>query len=143
MEKRDFKGIWIPREMIGVYGYRIATLISAIRFGAPLPDRDSVVRELKKNGHMTKDEVEPIMIKDILSAKSMGGFGVGDKECEWCSVKTVTLHQHHFPIKRCNGGVDTVNICPNCHQEYHSIESKFAVKFSDEVEMYFRDAEQI
>ena len=44
------------------------------------------------------------------------------KTCEWCGGTTAVLHSHHFPIRKEHGGVDTVDICPNCHAEYHAIE---------------------
>ena len=46
----------------------------------------------------------------------------GDKICEWCGCKTTLLHKHHYPIPKRMGGKETVNICSNCHNEFHSKE---------------------
>jgi hypothetical protein len=45
------------------------------------------------------------------------------RSCEWCKSLTNILHQHHFPDSRLEGGTETVGICPNCHSEYHALES--------------------
>lgn len=44
--------------------------------------------------------------------------------CEWCGCKTSVIHKHHYPIPKRYGGKEIVNICSNCHNEFHSIESK-------------------
>jgi hypothetical protein len=41
--------------------------------------------------------------------------------CDWCKAETYNLHKHHYPIKRSKGGQTTVEICPNCHYEFHSL----------------------
>lgn len=45
--------------------------------------------------------------------------GKGEKTCEWCGCKTTVLHKHHYPIPKRQGGKETVNICSNCHHEFH------------------------
>lgn len=61
----------------------------------------------------------------IRSKTKQNIIGWGYK-CEWCNGKTLKLHEHHFPIKKCNGGDRTVKICPNCHYEFHYLtENKF------------------
>ena len=59
-------------------------------------------------------------IKDqILSEK-----GEGEKTCAWCGCKTTLLHKHHFPIPKRMGGKETVEICSNCHNEFHVLEGQ-------------------
>ena len=41
--------------------------------------------------------------------------------CSWCSCRTAYLHQHHYPVPKAQGGIDTVGVCPNCHAEFHHI----------------------
>ena len=45
----------------------------------------------------------------------------GLKKCQWCGSRTLLLHRHHYPISGAEGGTETVNICPNCHTEYHAL----------------------
>lgn len=39
--------------------------------------------------------------------------------CAWCGGETAFLHEHHHAIPKAAGGTETVEICPNCHVEYH------------------------
>lgn len=50
--------------------------------------------------------------------------GEGEKICAWCGCKTTLLHKHHFPIPRRMGGKETVEICSNCHNEFHVMEGE-------------------
>jgi hypothetical protein len=60
--------------------------------------------------------------RNLLMLKNFKGLGIGDNTCDWCQGNTIVLHQHHFPILKANGGIQTVNICPNCHSEYHNLD---------------------
>ncbi len=55
----------------------------------------------------------------VLSSK-----GTGEKTCEWCGCKTSVLNKHHYPVPKRDGGTETVNICSNCHNEFHLREGK-------------------
>ena len=39
--------------------------------------------------------------------------------CEWCGTDGPTV-QHHYPIQKQYGGLEIVNICPNCHHRAHA-----------------------
>ena len=68
--------------------------------------------------------------KDIVTAlknKKMQGLGIGEFTCEWCGVNTHVLHKHHYPIPKCEGGTETVYICPNCHHEFHCMQRKHKI----------------
>jgi len=58
-------------------------------------------------------------IAEILISKSLKGKGIGTLVCDWCSCNTCTLHAHHYPVPKKENGGKTVNICANCHREYH------------------------
>lgn len=60
-------------------------------------------------------------ILSIIQSKKAQSLPMGNGMCDWCLGTTVRLHSHHYPIKRCDGGKETVNICPNCHYEYHHL----------------------
>ena len=51
-------------------------------------------------------------------------FSTGNKVCEWCGRESYVLQQHHFPIPASQGGINTVDICPNCHYTFHKLESE-------------------
>lgn len=76
------------------------------------------------NGSLSKAPgMPPVHAKAIVSGKhpqkypSLGKI----KRCAWCKGDTLILHAHHYPITRENGGTETVNICANCHAEYHAL----------------------
>ena len=76
-----------------------------------------VIKSLKEQGllnYVCKDN-----IVEKLKNKRLAGFGIGNLICQWCGISTSVLHEHHYPIPKIEGGKLTVNICPNCHSEYH------------------------
>jgi hypothetical protein len=72
---------------------------------------------LESKGYIKKDFDIEIVKK--LKNKNFTGLGLGNCICEWCNIKTIVLHQHHYPVTKSMGGKDTVKICPNCHHEFH------------------------
>ena len=48
------------------------------------------------------------------------GNGNGAYQCVWCHCFTTTIHHHHHPIPKCQGGTEIVEICANCHAEFHT-----------------------
>jgi hypothetical protein len=46
-----------------------------------------------------------------------------NKTCEWCNELTSTIEEHHYPIPKRNGGIEVVKICPNCHSNFHKVET--------------------
>ena len=76
--------------------------------------------ELEKEG-LIKQKPIPTQeeIVSLLAKKNLIGFGIGSRICEWCEVTTMILHKHHYPIQKKDGGKKTVDICPNCHHEFH------------------------
>jgi len=63
-------------------------------------------------------------ILSVIKSKNPQKLQGAKKICEWCSSETLILHSHHYPIKRCDGGEETVKICANCHCEYHYLEER-------------------
>ena len=43
--------------------------------------------------------------------------------CDWCKGETFILNEHHYPIPKESGGEQVVKVCPNCHYEFHSLET--------------------
>ncbi len=68
-------------------------------------------------------------ILKIIQSKTPQHLPNAKKTCEWCYSSTYALHKHHYPKKRCEGGKNTVLICPNCHYEFHYLEKlKYRIK---------------
>lgn len=90
----------------------------------------SNIRKLEKLGILPKNIHSPQEIAEILKNKPTEG--VGRHVCEWCSRKTLLLHEHHFPISKLKGGTETVRICGTCHYEYHHLQKKgWSLEISD------------
>lgn len=61
-------------------------------------------------------KLSPEDAKEFAIAKAHSGL-----ICEWCGRQSYVLHEHHYPIPKCDGGTETVSICPNCHYTYHQV----------------------
>ena len=72
---------------------------------------------LEKAGYITFVSDNDVVAS--LKQKRLQGLGYGKEVCEWCGIYTSVLHKHHYPIPKQDGGTKTVNICPNCHHEFH------------------------
>lgn len=60
---------------------------------------------------------------EILKEETLKNKEKGGKKCDWCGCNTTVLHKHHYPVPKRLGGTDIVNICSNCHAEFHSKEA--------------------
>lgn len=91
-------------------------------FSSMYKSKESLARTLKDLENMGLISFEVLTQENIvhqLKNKKLYGRGIGDRICEWCNCRTLVRHAHHFPIPRKDGGKLTVNICTNCHREYH------------------------
>jgi len=82
---------------------------------------------LVENGFLKEIVLTNLQKYKILSSKKMVGLGVGNKTCEWCGCKTTILNKHHYPLTRIEKGTKTVNICPNCHYEFHHLTTELII----------------
>lgn len=82
---------------------------------------ENQLRRIKKSltelGYIKKVYYTP----DELKEKTIRLSHTGDV-CEWCGCYSYVLQKHHFPIPAKDGGTEVVNICPNCHYTFHSLE---------------------
>ena len=131
MAERDFKGVWIPREVwldtsltanekfyLAIYlqNERNETETDKMMLSmVSKPTICSIKKELRKLGLIDTITSSEQAKEQVLFRKGQGG------ECEWCGIKTFALQEHHYPVPRSKGGTKTVTICPNCHSEYHAI----------------------
>lgn len=80
------------------------------------------------------DYITEVNIDDIvhhLKNNGLNGLGVGVYKCSWCGIKTNVIDKHHYPIPRSEGGTEVIEICPNCHAEYHRCESSYVINEDD------------
>ena len=104
--------------------------ISNISIELPIMTKSSI-RESVKRLIKVKYIKEIILTSEqkhqALSTKQMKGLGIGNRVCEWCGCKTTILHRHHYPIARKDNGTKVVNICANCHYEFHHLTSELII----------------
>jgi len=79
------------------------------------------LKKLETSLYITIEYLNASDKMNILLKKDLKGLGIGNKRCPICNCKTLTLHEHHYPIQKCDGGTETIAICPTCHYEYHHL----------------------
>jgi len=77
----------------------------------------NTVQSLIKKGDfveikMTDVEAATFLTNNIASSDAM-------EPCEWCKTETLAIEQHHYPIRKRDGGNDLVSICASCHRTFH------------------------
>lgn len=75
------------------------------------------------------DSSKPVLPYEKIKEQILSNKGDGEKTCAWCGCKTTILHRHHYPIPKRMGGTETVDICSNCHGEFHLLEGQKNTKF--------------
>ena len=130
MEERDFKGVWIPKDIwsldlpltdklyLAIYresgkNVKIADNIMLINISAS--SLLKIKTRLSIKGYLQSIKTPEEARKFVIDVKDSGQI------CEWCGRKNYILHEHHYPIPKSKGGIETVKICPNCHTTYHFI----------------------
>lgn len=102
-ELTAYEGI-TNREIAENIGLKVATVYRARK-------------KLIELGYIDKPEpLTPQVCKEEVLKKQ------GNLTCEWCGAKVHVLHGHHYPMPKKDGGTEVVNICPNCHHDFHYLE---------------------
>lgn len=100
------------------------TLLQDITSELRFMDKKTIERKLDfliAAKHLNKITLSPEEKKTYLQQYKTSNKDIGRAECEWCKSTTLTLHEHHYPIPKNEGGKEVVRICPNCHYEFHSM----------------------
>lgn len=79
-------------------------------------------KKIRKNEFIESNNSDSLILKLIKNKQPQ--FFVDGKTCEWCMGTSPLIEKHHFPIPRKNGGKEVVNICANCHGEYHFLKTR-------------------
>lgn len=132
---RDFKGIWIPKEIwldsrlntidkiyLSIYKeYKDIKMCDEIMLYSISKTRIIKTKnKLDRLKYITKRTLNSEELKEKTILLSHKG-----KKCEWCKKETYILHKHHYPIPQKKGGREIVNICPNCHYTFHTLEENY------------------
>lgn len=84
-------------------------------------DNERIVNESSTNRQIIK---KYMALKDAVIAESISLPDRGKEKCEWCGNMVLNIENHHFPIPKRLGGVETVRICHDCHKKFHDYETK-------------------
>jgi len=80
---------------------------------------DSLVNEnILKIINFEQEEAIKIL-KEKIPQKFTCDLNFDNNFCNWCKCHSYLLHKHHHPIRKKYGGIKTIDICANCHQEFH------------------------
>lgn len=71
---------------------------------------NDLIRKGYLKRHETYTDIEAFEL--LNSSNSVNG-------CLFCGFNRCTLDKHHYPIRAKDGGLDTINLCPNCHRMFH------------------------
>lgn len=127
---------WVFDEMPVMGPATLVTVICLLRHKRPMAVREiatyttlskaAVYKGVEYHAIEKVSALKPEDAKRIVSDKYTDEYGVErsilfNAHCEWCKVSTAFTHAHHYPIPKSEGGTETVNICPNCHTEYHAL----------------------
>ena len=74
--------------------------------------------------HESSDDKNSLLAYEQIKDEILSDKGNGNKTCAWCGCKTSVLHKHHYPVPKRLGGTEIVEICSNCHHEFHVKEGK-------------------
>lgn len=122
---RDFKGVWIPDDLckndnipwlekcyLSLYN-QYNSLLIADHWMSKVVCLSSV-QKIKKSLIDKSLLPQPIKFSSAEDAKefTINSFNTGE-ECDWCGIRCLVLHKHHYPIPKTAGGKDVVYICPN------------------------------
>jgi DNA-binding MarR family transcriptional regulator len=102
--------------------YTLDELATKIGVKSPRTVRRAI-DELVSKGYIKEcnDYVDVYAIEVHLRNKNTSSTHVGHGHlvCEWCNCRTFVLDHHHFPVPARLCGTLVVNICRNCHAEFH------------------------
>ena len=60
-------------------------------------------------------------VQGLIAKRSWSAWnGAGAYQCVWCHCFTTTIHHHHYPVPKSKGGIAIVDVCANCHAEFHT-----------------------
>lgn len=87
-----------------------------------------IVKKLETLNLIKKVDADKDSILAVLKSKPIV-IGVGNNVCSICNCTTAQLHQHHYPIRKSEGGTKTISLCPNCHFEFHYMEFDYEINY--------------
>lgn len=138
--------VYVPRDVIGKISSNSLMLLTNMFYSKYLKTEINLNQKNKKQYHCIDTLIRDGFLKttkqDVYKAKDLiiskhkiqykeKNETINKNHCEWCNIETFMIHKHHFPVARSMGGVDIVNICPNCHYSFHSMVDNNELEITD------------
>ena len=96
------------------------------------------LNELSKHGIFVKYNLSVEEVVAILKEKEgqriHHSSSLSIDICDWCHAEAYALHNHHHPIPKKSGGTAVVQICANCHYEFHILSDSVQYRPSQEIQ---------
>lgn len=74
------------------------------------------INDLVKKGYIVKENYIPD--KEVYKKLNKKNSETG---CLFCGYNGVAIDKHHYPIRAKDGGAKTIDLCANCHREFHNL----------------------
>lgn len=103
--------------------------------------RDTLQRRLNLLERKSLISYQSKTDKEVYDLLKNGNFD--DNGCHFCGINDVVFHQHHYPIRKKENGIETITLCPNCHMKFHKLadyEKKY--KFAKEYQILWNMSEK-
>jgi hypothetical protein len=112
--------------------------------GASLSLLRTHLATLVQDGWLQAELIGATEAKTLLTNKHPQFLSVGKATCEWCKCSTIATQKHHYPLAKSQGGKVTVDICANCHFEFHQLLSVPRYKPTERLIAFFEsDLDQL
>lgn len=123
------------------YALKLASFYAGFKYPDELNTRDW--KKLYELGLVEKFYLNEDEIKKIICSKNPQNISdikdVNLKICFWCKCTTYILSKHHYPIRKKDNGQETIDICCNCHMEFHHLVDHAFYRLKKEDEENFRN----
>lgn len=132
--------IYFPLDLAEKIGIADTTILINIFYNFNYPPAHVRTNFITK-GFIYKKKIKPNEAIEIIKTKTCQQFEFHDTRiCTWCHGETLSLERHHYPKERRHGGVDTVDICANCHREFHNLVNHGRIEIVAWIKEYFTPA---
>ena len=129
--KRDFKGVWMPKELWlskEIKALEKMFLLEIIRLERI--EKFSAYNHFSALFNISTGRVSQIFsglieLKFIAKKKltDQAAYIIlnkgNDLGCLFCGYENSYLDKHHYPIRNKDNGTETIDLCANCHREFH------------------------
>jgi hypothetical protein len=85
--------------------------------------KEAIAGLIQKGVILVSERMSSLEAKETIVSNSSGGYKskLSKFKCVWCLSDSFQLDAHHYPVRRCEGGIEVVHICKDCHALFHTL----------------------